>query len=138
MKKITSLLIAGMTVLAMNGCDDITTEGIQSVNLTDLTLGYKVTGTGGLGWATSLDYVEFCNWDTVSVYEGNNPSTGYFEVFWNDEKLYMDDIDETIDTAADGTPGTLEVGVTYHADEGDPTNAWTITSIEEIECIPEV
>jgi len=135
------LLLAGaVTVLGLSGCNDddyfINDEGIQSVNLTDLTLGYKVSGTGGLGWAESFEYVEFCDGDTVSVYEGHEPSDGIFELYNNNLGVYMDDVDEAIATDADGTPGRLEVGVTYHADESMSLNAWTITSIEEIECTP--
>lgn len=51
----------------------------------------------------------------------------------------MDDVYAWIDTEADGTPGTFDVGATYSdsdRDWGEEINAWTITSIEEVECTP--
>jgi len=145
MKKVTSLLLAGITVLAMSGCDDddiIIKNGIQSVDITVLTGGYKVTGTGGLGDDPEVESIEFCG-NEAAVYFPDVMETATDTYFVSGDGVAdligFDWFEAFMDTTAAGTTGTLDVGVTYSLDSYDvETNAWTITNIEEVECTPDL
>ena len=142
-KSMRLLLASAVTVLGLSGftsCDsnNPTGESTQSVVLTDLTLGYKVTGTGGLGWDPEVESIEFCGSD-ASIYFPDIMETetwGYFVTGEFDDEIGFDWYEDYLNTTTAGTPGTLDVGVTYSMDQGTDTNSWTITSIEEVECTP--
>ena len=144
MKKISRLVMAGMIVLAMSGCDDNDTlEGIQSVNLNDLNLGYKVTVNGSV-WDEEMSSIAFCpvgnrGGDGRTIVEFSNPvytaDNGYFDIV-DETVIYFDEFGTTTDTESAGTLGTLDVDVTYQLG-GNILDYFEITKIEEYEC-PEV
>ncbi len=126
----------------MSGCDDDDIpESGTSVNLNDLTLGYQVTDTGGLAGSEFESYI-FCGELETFIYSYDYNTTGYY-YYVEGNVLYDDEIYVRIDTEANGTPGRLEEGTTYigtNYQTGEELtneiNAWTITSIEEVECTP--
>ena len=145
MKKLTNVLLAGLTAVVMSGCNGDETATGNSVALSDLGLGYKVTGTGGLN-GYELESYTFCGDIATYIYTGEdskfNTAGPYYFV---DGNVFEDDeLSIQIDTEADGTPGRFEEGATYVGlnSRGDEIldylpNHWTVTSIEEVECIPE-
>jgi len=142
MKKVTSILLAGLTVLAMSGCDendiiDATPEAIQSVDISDLTNGYKVSGTGDLSSHGGIDSITYCNEQCFVVWSEWGVQDYYPYTIDGNTISERDEIYADIDTDADGTPGRLEVGVTYNNTlYGGENSAWTVTGIEEVECTP--
>ena len=141
MKKLTSVLLAGVTAMMMNGCDDSDTPTeITSVALTDLTLGYKVSGTGDLSLNSGIDSITYCDEKCSVVWSEWGVQDYYpYTIIDGDVISEVDEIYADIDTAAAGTPGKLVVGVTYSdidRFEGGDGWEWTITSIEEVpDCI---
>lgn len=89
-----------------------------------------------------LSYVYTLPHETV-IYSSDYNTTGYF-YYVEGNVLYDDEIYVGIDTEANGTPWRLEEGTTYIGTNyqtgaeltGQTINAWTITSIEEVECTP--
>jgi len=142
MKKLTNVLLAGIIVVFMSGCNEEDPVA-NSVALADLGLGYKLTGTGGLNDQEVESFVFCGSIETVtystSSYSGTFTGT-FYEVNGNvfkDDELYVQ-----IDTEADATPGRFEEGATYvgrHYNDGyilenRTINEWTITSIEKVQC----
>ncbi len=134
MKKSTSLLLAGLTVLGLSGFTSCESNDpvADSVLLSELADGYKVTGTGTLGGsADDIASITFCNGNTDFDY-GIYNSGGVFVVEGN--ILYFGEYDEDMNTADFETPGRLEVGVGY-AVSNYLEDVWTVTGIEQVECV---
>ncbi len=136
MKKSTSLLLAGLTVLGLSGFTSCESNDpvADSVLLAELTNGYKITGTGHFGGSyNEVNSIIFCDWLTDFEFSDNSHSTNQeFSVDGN--LLYLGEFGYDVDTSAVGTPGRLEVGVGYY-DDGTPDDIWTITGIEQVECL---
>jgi len=137
MKKTTSLLLAGLTVLGLSGftaCEsnDPVADSGESVLLTELD-GHKLTVTGTLSGSPEIASATFC-YGEVS-YEYVVSSTAAFAEYFIEGTIFIDDweFQVALDTEDSGTPGTFDVGVTYY-DIGNEDQNWTITGIEEFDC----
>lgn len=146
--KIGSFILVVIVLLSFNGCkhlkgtasdSGLATSGIQSVAITDLTNGYKVTGTGGLGFDPEVESITFCG-TLASIYYPTDNYTATDEYFISEDAVSIGFFwyESFINTAEAGTPATLDVGTTYSLLEYEPgaPNAWTITAIEEVACTP--
>ena len=150
MKKLMSLLFAGVAIVAMSGCSSTVKDShIEEVDINVLNEGYLVTGVDGVivpagalnvtpaahrpEWG-EIASIQFCpNHIAYVLWRDNHQTIENYSILDNNTKLYFSTTGSgttnfEINTDEDGTSGKLEVGNTYTI--VNRSTEWIIADIE--------
>ena len=155
MKKLMSLLLAGIAVIAMSGCSNGDADIPDSVSLSVLENledddGYLITGVDeSVSSATAktvepannfglLEHILFCsNGSAVLLWEDDSEGTPFtIEDTEGGEGVLINfaSAKYEIDTYLDETPGKLENDITYTLESDGNIFDWLVTDIEKVDC----
>ena len=142
MKKLISLLLAGVAIVALSGCSDKVGEP-ESVDINNLYKGYLVTGEEGIAPVAAgtlniepegapplgdqVATIQFCP-DNIAIilWRDGNDTNEEYTIEGTDISFLPSGA--AIYTDVDGTSGKLKVGITYEIVTKD--SKWTIADIQ--------
>jgi len=130
MKKLTTILLSGITAIVLSACGSSSSSqgSLAEVEINDLYLGYSISGTYSSGDPATFEY---CNNVVTKIATGTQEGT--FDLVDDVVNMYFDNFERYLDPEFNGDVYVLTLDGSYDTyDNG--LGLFTITDISTIPC----